>query len=78
MRGTRRQLALLPLTLALHSLSYSAHAVEKLVIDGGLGIWEEVRESSRFLSVSPDSLWIWPTYAGVNLAPDTQKRSGGS
>ncbi|MBI2504977.1 MAG: gliding motility-associated C-terminal domain-containing protein [Candidatus Latescibacteria bacterium] len=39
--------------------------------------WNKIRESSRFMAVAADSIWIWPAEPRANLAPQTLARKGG-
>ncbi len=44
---------------------------------GALGQrWRQIMESSRFLAVSSDSIWIWPAPQYADLAPESLARKG--
>ncbi|MCC7262854.1 MAG: gliding motility-associated C-terminal domain-containing protein [Candidatus Latescibacteria bacterium] len=44
---------------------------------GSLGQrWDKVMESSRFISVASDSVWIWPAPQYTDLAPQSLARTG--
>ena len=51
-------------------------AGEKLVVGRGGLPWTEVQETSQFVLLAEDSLWIWPAPAGENLALGTLARAG--
>ncbi|MSR83411.1 MAG: hypothetical protein EXS58_10885 [Candidatus Latescibacteria bacterium] len=38
--------------------------------------WDKVMESSHFLAISRDSIWIWPAQQYTDLAPQTLARKG--
>lgn len=63
------------LLLALLAAS-PLHALDSLRV-GALGQrWNQVMESSHFLSVAPDSVWIWPAPQYTDLAPGSLARQG--
>lgn len=58
------------------ALVLPAAAAEKLIVGRGGLPWSEVQESSQFVQVADDSLWIWPAPAGENLAAGILARGG--
>lgn len=63
--------------LLLCVLFSPALASERLVVGRGGLPWPEVQESSGFVQVNADSLWIWPAAPGENLSPGVLARGGG-
>ena len=39
--------------------------------------WNKIRESSSFIAVAADSIWIWEAQPRANLVPHTLARKGG-
>lgn len=39
--------------------------------------WESICDSSSFVQIKPDSIWIWPVIKEVNLIPGARVRGGG-
>ena len=52
-------------------------AQKRLVVGPGGMAWTEVWESSAFVEVADDSVWIWDADPGQNLGPGTLARGGG-
>ena len=53
-----------------------AAAQKQLVVGRGGLPWTEVQDSSAFVNVAADSLWIWPVEPDENLGPGTLGRGG--
>ena len=55
-----------------------ARAADVLGVGLGVGVlrWTSALEAARFLSVSSDSIWMWPVEANANLTTGLLKRGG--
>ena len=62
--------------LLLLALAAPLAAVEQLTVGSGGLSFLEAREFSERLSVTADSLWLWPVERGQNIAPEILKRGG--
>ena len=58
-------------------IAVEAGAQKRLVMGRGGLPWTEVRESSAFVEVADDSVWIWDANPGQNMGPGTLARGGG-
>ena len=78
----RTSLSLLSLSLSALFLLGSVAvlpALDSLIVgsDSNRGSWTQVRESSRFMAVSRDSIWMWAVAPNANLSAGIPERDGG-
>mgnify|MGYP001375423938 CR=1 FL=1 len=55
----------------------SASAQMQITVGRGGIPWESICDSSSFVQIKPDSIWVWPTSKGENLIPESRQRGGG-
>ena len=66
--------------LVLLCWTSSLSAVERIILNSGQGSgarrWDRVRQSSRFVTVSRDSIWMWDVAPNTNLVAGIAQRGG--
>ena len=62
--------------LLLCLLAAPAAGQFQLAVGRGGQPWTEIADSSAFVEVAPDSIWIWPVTPGENLAANALTRGG--
>jgi len=56
---------------------FSVSAQMQIAVGRGGIPWESICDSSSFVQIKPDSIWIWPVIKEVNLIPGARVRGGG-
>ena len=56
---------------------FSVSAQMQIAVGRGGIPWESICDSSSFVQIKPDSIWIWPVMKEGNLIPGARVRGGG-